>query len=169
MTTKVCSNCYEVRQFNEFCKDSYKKSGLTSWCKPCMAEKARLRRLKYPSKSRAISRKYRYNNLDKERLRYTTYNKQNPCVRSYHSAKRRATAKGARLGGNRYDKSIKSMYFLAKRMENIFNTPYHVDHIVPLNGENICGLHVPWNLQLLPASINQTKGNRTDEKTAFRI
>ena len=58
---------------------------------------------------------------------------------------------------------MRRIYDLAKDVMVISGQKYDVDHIIPINGENVCGLHVPWNLQILPSDINRSKRNKMEE------
>lgn len=54
---------------------------------------------------------------------------------------------------------ISEFYKAAESLRKVFGVNFHVDHIVPLKGASVCGLHVPWNLQLLSATDNVNKSN----------
>ena len=55
---------------------------------------------------------------------------------------------------------IKEIYAECRRRNKGAPRSWHVDHIMPLSGRDSCGLHVPWNLQLLPMEANTRKSNK---------
>ncbi len=59
--------------------------------------------------------------------------------------------------------NISNIYKECKFISDSTGIPHHVDHIVPLMGEAVSGLHVPWNLRIIPAQENLSKSNSFDE------
>lgn len=108
---------------------------------------------------------YRTENKDVCRERIKDWESRNPAkVRAKYS-KRRSVKLSAQPNwlSEDHKKQIEDVYLLAKDCEQVSGETYHVDHIVPLQGKAVCGLHVPWNLQVLPSDINVKKGNKFND------
>ena len=153
--TKVCMGCKLELSLECFGSKGYR---LQSRCKPCHTKRN--------TESRArVGRKTSPKTAENARKRASQYYYENKHVASFKSARCAHQAKRRKRYINLSDKhkdEIQNFYWLAQDLRAVTGEQYHVDHIVPLNGKNICGLHVPWNLQVLPADINLSKGNRYD-------
>lgn len=59
-------------------------------------------------------------------------------------------------------KAIRTLYLHAQAMTNTTGERYVVDHIIPLQSDVVCGLHVPWNLRVMTQEENLKKSNKLD-------
>lgn len=86
-------------------------------------------------------------------------------AKKYESSMARHTKKLQRTpswlnDGHRLE--IESIYKYCSALRSC-GLDYHVDHIVPLRGKTVSGLHAPWNLQVIHATENLQKGNTHHE------
>jgi hypothetical protein len=163
--SKVCSQCGETKDLSEFQFQKSRGSHRAN-CKDCQA---------------IAYKRWAENNKDKIRSKKKEYYHSNPDFRRKHkeinlknqprySAKRAANEAKRRFGKNcatppwlsdDHLSEIENLYWLARDLKAVSGQDYHVDHIIPLKGKNVCGLHVPWNLQILPSDVNIRKSNKT--------
>jgi hypothetical protein len=116
---------------------------------------------RHAEKLAARSRKFHAENKQKVREWKRIYQKQNLHVFAKSKAKRKAAQlqrTPAWLTDIDFER-IGNEYKLAALLTKLTNSPWHVDHIIPLQGKMVSGLHVPSNLRVLPAEENIRKSN----------
>ena len=150
MQEKVCTKCKNKKSIEEFskCSNPKFKDGRQYQCKSCRTEIQR--EYRQTTRGKLTVKKDNDKGLHRKR-KYATSEKGRKLHKAVE-AKRRAIKLKATPGWADIE-AIKEFYR---------NCPegYHVDHIHPLKGETICGLHVLANLQYLPAKENLSKGNK---------
>ena len=110
----------------------------------------------------ARAKRYYEENRDKHLARDKKYCAENPEKKAAAVAKRRS-AKIERIPSWSNDddlKAIKKIYARCKRINKLTGVEHQVDHVIPLQGDSISGLHHSTNLAIIPAALNRSKKNK---------
>ena len=103
-----------------------------------------------------IEKSRAYKRANKEKIKL--YKLNNKGMINANTAKRHAQKlKATPVWANHW--MISEIYDLAFLRSQTTNIKWHVDHVIPLQGRNVCGLHVENNLNVIPAVINLKKHN----------
>ena len=102
-----------------------------------------------------------YATKNKDKLK--EYRAKNKARYNAHCRNRQARIQSATLESVPVDAFV-LIYEKRARIQRQTGVEYHVDHYYPINGEHVCGLHVPWNIQIIPADENIAKGNKMPEE-----
>jgi hypothetical protein len=151
---KKCTKCSETKLFQEFSIDRAAADGYKYECKSCV--KVRTSIPEYKEKWSEYNKMRYAENLEYNREVRRNHYYNNKEMYKVNCAKRRA-AKLQAIPPWADLEAIKQFYL---------NCPegYEVDHIYPLQGETICGLHTIENLQYLTVHANRSKGNKFIEE-----
>jgi len=166
---KLCNKCKQHKV--EFHKDSTKKDGLSTICADCKRHDTKVWISKNLEKSREKALRWYHDNKESEELKtkrsdyYKTWLKNNADKNCAKESRRRARKLNATPPWltDEQNAHINRTYKLCKIVSEATGEKYHVDHIVPLQGKNVCGLHVPWNIRVIPAKLNLEKSNKHDQ------
>lgn len=179
--TSRCKSCVSEAKKQAYPKlrDKTLARNRAWWEQNREAYNAKKRELRDVEKSKASCRKYYRANKDKVRATIERWNAANPesvrkAWRDYAArnkanryaiaAKRRATQRNAYPA---WDRELTRFVCqeaneLIRMRQDATSVPWNVDHILPLAGKEVCGLHVWNNLRVIPAVINLRKSNRLE-------
>ena len=144
MCVKKCNTCGVVKALTEFNKDSALKTGRRGTCRDC---------------TKAYNKGFYWDNHASERSRNAEYKRNNKDTINALVAKRRSAKLQRTVAWADLD-AIKGFYKRAQILSEATGIPMEVDHVYPLQGELVSGLHVESNLQILPAAVNASKSNK---------
>jgi len=160
---RICVSCGKIFKtliINKICcspECSRKRQVIVS--KPCRENYA----IEYREQNREWANKYYSENKieiqnkrkQSRKQRYTSW----LAMKSNLSAKRRARKLNATpLWLTEFHKDyIKNLYVQSSELSRITGGKHNVDHEIPLQGGGVCGLHVPWNLQVITQDENLSK------------
>ena len=144
---KRCSRCEELKPKTEFVKRGLSKDGLSAACSSCLNKKKRYNYATTPSVQESTKRRTKIN--------ARTRNECDPAYKTAWGAWRWAKSLGRVPGWVKFTRDMLPIY---RKLKSEYPSDWVLDHIVPLRGKTVSGLHVPNNLQPMPPIDNVSKG-----------
>lgn len=178
---KACTTCGETKPSSMFSKDNARLDGLVSSCKTCvklyLAERKRGSKERIASKECSTCKQILPRDSFSRHLHTSTglTSQCKICSQKYaKDNKEKGNAKTAKYKASKLRRTpgwladsdfeeIRKIYLLCQCINKVSEEPYEVDHIIPLQGETVCGLHVPDNLQIISRFENRSKSNKFGE------
>lgn len=182
---KICSRCGEAKPIAEYYREPLGRDGLRSSCKACERVRAAKMRASNPevhkkrvqksyrkkqaalddaerARRKKNAKAYYKNNSEKVIALSTLCKKKNRPLYTAMENRRRALKLSATPPWLTaiHKAQIQDFYDVALACTTQTGIFHEVDHVVPLQGEKVRGLHVPWNLQILTRTENRSKHNR---------
>ena len=163
-----------MKPLASFSRDRSTKDGHCYHCKACLSARAVAWAKAHPDKRAEHRKRWRDNNLElareiekrsyednrEQRLQskreYAAANR----PRYVHYTQKRKIAQGRATPNWADHAAIIQIYEQCAAATKETGVMHHVDHIVPLQGRDVCGFHVQNNLQILPADVNRRKANK---------
>ena len=147
-----CYECQLVLRRNNMAKARVERRDELNVRKRAEYHKSKVRRA--PARKR-----YAVANADKLRARARRYAKENPESFRERNATRRARTRNATPPWltKEMRAEIKAMHAEANALNAQFGVKFDVDHIVPLDGRHVSGLHVPWNMRVITQAENRSR------------
>jgi len=183
MATKFCVKCQCTKDADSFYANKRMKDGLNTFCIVChkadnIARKAKNRadpafkqsesqykkdyRQRTTEQRAAYMKEWRDKNLEYTYQYAKQYRQDNKAFINFLSQNRKiAMMQRTPLWlGTEEMWMIEEAYQLAALRTKVFGFPWHVDHIIPLRGKTVSGLHTPQNLSVIPGIANMKKTNK---------
>lgn len=155
MESKVCRTCKVDLPVTSFNRHPAGKFGVDSKCRECQKKYMSEYSLANSEKASAKAKEWYERNKERGRESRKLWRSMNRDKHQEHTRNRRITGR-VHWANQAY---IRIFYQLAKLESVRTGRKVEVDHIVPLNGKTVCGLHVEYNLQLLFSEDNKRKSN----------
>lgn len=180
---KTCAKCGEAKAFSMFGRDASQPDAMNRQCKACVNARLAKHRASNGERRREICAKYRQGNREQVRESYRRWYESPGAAekkRVYEAANRDASRERKKRWREKNPlqyaiyktrvrkatppwadvRAIQAFYAEARRLTRETGIPHEVDHVIPLQGAAVSGLHVHTNLRVVTRMENRMKSNR---------